>query len=177
MGVVSTDVKTINFDVDTFLMVSVWYHQAILEFTHTKVFRADTRWLAKALGISISEVNVAVQRLLRLGLLEMTRKDRWVDKSGDAQFQSQTLPEAGRRLIDKEIHELAIEAINSTPSDTRVSAQMIFAVDSKKLEKIKQLSDKFLDDVRALSLQDGKADDVYGASVSIFPVTTIKRGE
>ena len=47
------------------------YHFAILELTRLSEFRADSRWIARVLDISVDEVNVALQRLIRLDLLDM----------------------------------------------------------------------------------------------------------
>ena len=46
---------------------SFFLHQAILELTQVKGFQIDSRWIARRPGISVDEVNVALQRLLRLG--------------------------------------------------------------------------------------------------------------
>jgi transcriptional regulator with XRE-family HTH domain len=50
---------------------------ALLRVVGTPLFRADSRHLASVLGIRIDEVNVSLQRLLRLGALRMTAADRW----------------------------------------------------------------------------------------------------
>jgi transcriptional regulator with XRE-family HTH domain len=54
---------------------------AILELVRRSTFRPDSRWIASRLHITVDEVNVALQRLLRLDLLEMTSADRWTIKS------------------------------------------------------------------------------------------------
>jgi hypothetical protein len=74
-------------------------------------FKTNSRWIAKTLGIAVEDVNIALQRLMRLGLLEMAARDRWVDTSGDAEFQSATLTEVARNQMNQEIHERAIDAI------------------------------------------------------------------
>jgi transcriptional regulator with XRE-family HTH domain len=50
---------------------------ALLKVVGTDLFRADSRRLASVLGITIDEVNMSLQRLLRLGALRMTAADRW----------------------------------------------------------------------------------------------------
>ena len=50
---------------------------ALAQIVGTSLFRADSRWLATVLGIPIDEVNVSLQRLLRLGALRMAAADRW----------------------------------------------------------------------------------------------------
>ena len=61
-------------------MIADWYHYAILELTRLESFRADSSWVARVLGISTDEVNVALVRLCHLGLLAM-EGSRWVDRS------------------------------------------------------------------------------------------------
>jgi uncharacterized protein (TIGR02147 family) len=63
---------------DARLVMTEWRHRAILELTRQEYFRADTRWIAQMLGITADEVNVALQRLLRLGMLEMRSATEWV---------------------------------------------------------------------------------------------------
>jgi transcriptional regulator with XRE-family HTH domain len=46
---------------------------AILFLTRVPGFRPDSRWIARTLGLSVDDVNIALHRLLRLGRLEMTR--------------------------------------------------------------------------------------------------------
>lgn len=50
---------------------------ALLHVVGTRLFRADSRWLATILGIPIDEVNVSLQRLLRLRALNMTAAGQW----------------------------------------------------------------------------------------------------
>ena len=40
-------------------------------------FRPNARWLAIRLGISIDDINISLQRLLRTGAMVMTSRDSW----------------------------------------------------------------------------------------------------
>ena len=57
---------------------------ALLGAVGTPLFRADTRRLATILGITIDEVNVSLQRLLRFGALRMTAADAWEVTDGQS---------------------------------------------------------------------------------------------
>ena len=57
-----------------------WVAPALLELTHRPAFRADSRWIAQTLNVSIDRVNLSLQTLARLGLLEMRDRGRWLDK-------------------------------------------------------------------------------------------------
>ena len=59
---------------DTSAVISEWHHYAILELTRLQHFKPDSRWIARVLGIEADLVNLALSRLLRLGLLEMVAR-------------------------------------------------------------------------------------------------------
>jgi len=46
-------------------------HREILELARLAEFRADSSWLARVLGTTVDAVNIALSRLLRLGLLQL----------------------------------------------------------------------------------------------------------
>lgn len=48
---------------DTFRVIADWYHLAILEMTKVEGFDASPKAVAKSLGITPSEVNIALERL------------------------------------------------------------------------------------------------------------------
>lgn len=53
----------------------------LLALTRRDGFRADSRWIAGELRVSVDEANIALQRLLRLDLLEMVAVNQWIDTS------------------------------------------------------------------------------------------------
>jgi DNA-binding GntR family transcriptional regulator len=62
---------------DTLQLISDRAHYQIMELTRSGEFRPDSRWIARILDLSLDEVNVAITRLLRLGLLEMIDRRQW----------------------------------------------------------------------------------------------------
>jgi transcriptional regulator with XRE-family HTH domain len=56
---------------DRFRAIAEWHHLALLDLTLLADFRPDPAWMAKRLGIRVSEVRAAARRLERLGLLEL----------------------------------------------------------------------------------------------------------
>jgi uncharacterized protein (TIGR02147 family) len=169
------NIRGVRFDLDTFQTLSIWYHYAILELIQVEGFKTDSPWIAKTLGIAVEDVNIALQRLMRLGLLEMAGRDRWVDASGDAEFRSATLTEAARNQMNQEIHEQAIDAIRSVASEHRVHRQVVVALDSKRLPRLQALADEFVNELRTLATESDAKDDVYQVEISLFPVTTLSR--
>ena len=70
---------------DAALSLAEWHHPAILELTRLANFRPDARWIARVLDLSVDDVNVAVTRLARLGLLDMQSPATWVDRAGNTE--------------------------------------------------------------------------------------------
>jgi hypothetical protein len=56
-------------------------HLHILRLCRAREFRADCRWIAAQAGVGVDEVNMALSRLLRLGLLQ-ANAEGWSDSTG-----------------------------------------------------------------------------------------------
>lgn len=87
---------------DTLSLISNPHHFSILELVHLDEFEPDSRWIARVLDTSIDEVNVALSRLTRLGLLEMSSREQWIDRSdlssgGFGDFMKVTLERLAQR--------------------------------------------------------------------------------
>jgi uncharacterized protein (TIGR02147 family) len=95
---------------DAMHVVSDWRHYAILELTHLDTFRPDVRWIARMLEIEADDVNVAIQRLARLGMLEMSSPGRWTDTSADLVSERHAFPRVTLAKLLHQAHLLALEA-------------------------------------------------------------------
>jgi transcriptional regulator with XRE-family HTH domain len=110
--------------------ISEWHHHAILELIRLEDFRPDSRWIARVLDLSVDEVNMALQRLLRLGMLEMTSSTHWIDRSGESTGGSRAFAlEALSRMCER-IHRLT-QVIHNTKEKSNGKARHAMA-DSRK---------------------------------------------
>jgi transcriptional regulator with XRE-family HTH domain len=158
---------------ETLEAIREWYHVALLELTRLREFRTDSRWIARVLDISVDEVNVALQRLIRLDLLEMEATDRWVDKSGDA---STSLEQLAHTTIEARLTatgRLSSAACRHVPTAYRDHTSITMAIDSAALPRAFELVSRFRQQLVDL-LGGGDADDVYQIDIALFPVTTLK---
>jgi hypothetical protein len=57
-------------------------HFEIVRLVHLSGFRKDSRWIAQQTGASVDQVNIVLQRLLRLGLVSMQPGQAWHDLTG-----------------------------------------------------------------------------------------------
>src|SRR4051812_6095236 len=64
----------VDLEADRFSVIADWYHFAILSLTEVKNSQPEPRWIAQRLGIQVREAKAAMDRLLRLNLLERVGK-------------------------------------------------------------------------------------------------------
>ncbi len=159
---------------DTVSLIADWYHFAILELTRLDEFRADSRWIARVLDISVDEVNMALQRLIRLDLLEMSSTERWLDKSGDTSVGIDTVPAETVNRLHQQTKERSIAALHTVPITLREHSSITMAISSTALPRAFELAARFRQQLVEL-LQEGTVDDVYQIELAMFPVTSIKR--
>ena len=57
-------------------------HFEIMRLLHLSEFRKESRWIAQQTGATVDQVNIALQRLLRLGLIDMQPGEAWRDLTG-----------------------------------------------------------------------------------------------
>lgn len=161
---------------DAASLVSEWHHYAMLELVRLKSFRPDSRWVARVLGLTVDEVNVALQRLVRLGLLEM-RGERWVDRSGDT---TASLVEFGERAVERlfaQVSALAAAALREVPAGLREHSSTTLAVRSARVPEALERIARFRRELVAFLEEGGsERDDVYQIEIGFFPVTTIRKG-
>src|SRR5262249_41639681 len=62
---------------DHFQVISDWYHFAILELAVVNDFEPTSRWISKALGISVGEAQAAIDRLIRIGYVSVDSTGKW----------------------------------------------------------------------------------------------------
>lgn len=83
-------------------------HLEILRLCRADGFRADCRWIAEQIGSTADAVNVALQRLLRLGLIELAGNGAWHDRSGLD------------RLTGREFRRIALARVREKAAEDRV---------------------------------------------------------
>lgn len=154
--------------------ISDWYHYTILELSDLKQFSSDPSWIAKTIGITVSEAKIAVQKLESFGLLKRNKNGQLV-KSGSNTNISGTLDAKAKRSLQREVLEKAIRALDEVPISKRNQTSLTISVDSSKVHEVAELITQFRRSLAAL-LSDPTADkdSVYNFSFSFYPVAFLK---
>ncbi len=157
---------------DTAEVVAHDHHYAILELTRLAAFRPDTRWIARVLDLSPDEINVALQRLLRLGMLEM-RHDRWLDLTGDAAATVEDFTRLALQRFADRIQRSARSSDADRAAERSVFSSTTLAVNSAHLPAVRGFLSRTRDELLAILRRDASCDDVYQLEIAFFPVTRI----
>jgi uncharacterized protein (TIGR02147 family) len=158
---------------DAFIAISDWYHYAIMELIQTDSFNPDHRWIARALRISVSEVNVAIERLVRLKLIVESEDGTW-KLTGSHTNISGNLRDAAYRNLQKQILTQALEALEDVPIEMRDQSSMTMSIDSGRLALAIEMITKFRRELCVFLESGEKKDEVYQLSISLFPITDLK---
>ena len=160
-----------------FAVIADWYHVAILELTFAEGFDESPAWIAKKLGISPTEVKIALERLERLELLE--RVDGRLRKTNTylTNFRDGVTAPA-LKSFQRQILEKAITAIDLTPQEDKDITSMTMSIAPERLPEARQLIRRFRRELCAL-LETGPRRRVYNLGVSLYPVSdfTLKEEE
>lgn len=175
----STDLKeTLNFQqitLDTFAIISDWYHYAILELTYIDGFTTSPLWISKRLGISVSEAKIGVERLLRLKLLHKNKDNKWADASvnGELSHLTPSTSSDAARKFQCQLLELSKRSVQETPVSKRNHTSMTLSFDPEDLplaiERIAEFRRSF-----AREFRPQNAKEVYQLQISFFPLTKQK---
>ena len=90
-----------HWTAEAMAVVSGRVHWEIVRLSREPGFRADCRWIAEQASVSVDEVNLALTRMLRLGLID----GEWRDRTGLAPLTER----AFRKLALDRVREKAAE--------------------------------------------------------------------
>jgi uncharacterized protein (TIGR02147 family) len=159
-----------NLKNDQFCLIADWYHFAILSLTRTAGAKADPRWVARRLGISIVQAHKALLLMERLGILQTKPEFKQVGELLDVVSE---IPSEAIQKYHKQNLNLAAEKIEMVPLALRQFQSISIPTHPKHLAKLKVLIDEFLENASDIA-ESSASTEVYNLNVQLFPVTKIK---
>lgn len=154
---------------DRFKVISDWYHFAILELVNTDGFQGRGAWIARALGISTAEAQIAFERLQRLQLIRQEGPG-WVRTSKLLTNFAPGMTSASHKHMQRQILQMGLEAIDNTDAAEKDITGMTMAINVEKLPEARKLIAKFRRDLSAF-LEEGPQSRVYQLGVQLYPLS------
>jgi uncharacterized protein (TIGR02147 family) len=165
--------KKIQIQNDQYFLIADWHYYAILCLAETNNFKSDSGWIADRLKTSKSKVSDALERLLRVGLLNY-------DKNGNLKYQdveivtSEDVPNTSIKKRHAETLDAAKESLYTDDVLLRDMSSATIAIDLKKLPAAKKMIREFQDQLIAF-LESGEKTEVYEVSMQIFPRSNVQK--
>jgi uncharacterized protein (TIGR02147 family) len=128
---------------DVFRVISDWYCFTILSLAEIKGFKLEPHPIAKALGISLTEARLALERLERVGALKKVKGRLQVESTYF--ISSDEIPNEAVRHCHAQLLEKAKAALETQALAEREIGGITFAVDPKQLPELKIELKRFLD--------------------------------
>jgi DNA-binding MarR family transcriptional regulator len=157
-----------------FLFISDWLHFALLELLKTKSAESNPHWLALRLGIHVSEVTVALNRLEHYGYVQI-KNDRYKLLKPNNNWVNFERTSEARKTLQKNLLAKAQQAIHEVPLELRENGSLTLAIDKSLIPIVKKKMADFRKDIdRLVSRKSGShTDEVYQMCMAFFPLTKI----
>ena len=164
------DPHYLRMTADYFKMISEWHYFAILSLFKTVEFDSDPRWIASRLGLDVSVVERALERLERLKIVRR-HKDGRLTRSSVRYRTTDDVTNLSVRKAHFESLELARQSLESDPVDRRDFTSLTLAFPEKRLPEAKVMIRKFENEFDTV-FEEGseRRDQVYRLCVSLFPL-------
>lgn len=158
---------------DEFQALSEWYHFAILELAKTTDFKPDAHFIAKRLGLHVDETRSAIERLERLGFIEVTG-DQWRLCSPNNTWSNNQVTSEARRHLQKTLRELNLNALDHVPFSDRDDGSLTVAIAKNRMPEFKEKLKEIRRELDQFFSEGASLDEVYQLTISLFPLTKSK---
>lgn len=159
-----TDFESVG--VDSFRAISDWYHLAILELTLVEGFEDSATWIARELGITTIEARGAIDRLIRLELLE--RNAGKLRATGSHFVNPDGVPSDAVRKFHSQVIARALQSVDLQTAAERELSSLTLAIDESDLPQARGLIREFTRRFGALVGKGTRKTRVYNLSVQFF---------
>jgi uncharacterized protein (TIGR02147 family) len=169
---IDTDYRQIALD--SFYIISEWHHYGILQLMRTVEFKNDSSWIAKRLNIEVIDAQTALDRLKRVGIIEVqadgSLNDITMGKTTHlkSDFTNEQLKNFQIKALEKAIH-----SIKEVPLQMRDNTTMTMAINKKAMPFAKEEIKKFRRQLTKKLEAFGEPDEVYQLAISLSPLTKI----
>ena len=156
-----------SMDLDTFAVIAQWYHFAILSLLELPDARLEAEWIGRQLIISSQDAALAIDRLIRLGILAQPDDGRWKQTKKSFRLDPRSSTAATRRF-QLQLLNKAIESLQNDPLEKRDHTSTTFAMDPALLPYAKARIQKFRRELTSELEQLGTPSRVYNLTLQLF---------
>ncbi|MBK9294828.1 MAG: TIGR02147 family protein [Oligoflexia bacterium] len=165
-----------QMNLDMFSVIADWENYGILSLLEIPNSKFESQWIAKRLGITLFQAKAAMERLLRLGLIEKQKNKRYKQSGKPIKIDNKISTPITRKF-QKQVLEKAIASIENDPAEMRDITSITFAMNPEDISwaqlKIREFRRHLCEELE----KKGKPKEVYNLSVQLYPLTKKIDGE
>lgn len=169
------DEARMQLNVDQFTLISKSVHFEILCLLETKGSHQHPLWMAGRLQRTVREIEDALGRLHRLGMIRRDARGKWVLTGEVYQSPDGVIPVASIRQSHFETNEQARRALELNEAHERDFVTETMAIDPAMLPVARKLVRECQSKISQL-FAAGEKREVYKLSVQLFPLTQLPKG-
>ena len=172
--------SALELDSDRFRFLSDWPCLAILSLSELPGFSADSKWIARKLGINKTLAASSLKRLANLGILTGRGKNWKIN--AERLVVPGGVPSAAIKEYHRQILGKALDALEFQRPDERTFQSIGLALDPAHFKRVEKEVSDFLDRITLRYGTESKKrrpEDVYQLEVGFFRLSaarTLKKG-
>lgn len=164
-----------ELSIDCFNAMKEWYHYGITQLLYIESFKEDSKWIAKMLSITELEAKMAIERLLRLEILDRDENGK-LYRTATHLSTTTDIASAGIRHFQKQILEKSIESLEKDDVLERDITSITIAINEDRLAEAKLEIKKFRMKMSEF-LSTGEKTRVYNLGVHLIPLSKSAIGD
>lgn len=161
-------------ELDTYKILADWIHYAILELTFVSDFNSNCKWIAEKIGRSVDDVEIAVERLMKLKLLSL-ENGKYVKTNTRITTKDKSKTTKPLMRLQKDLLGIALKAIDEVDYEKRASVSMTMAINPKNIDKAKSAFVEFSEKMCDL-LEEGEQTEIYNLIINLSPILFEEKG-
>jgi len=157
---------------EQFTVIADWYHFAIMDLVTTKDFKSDPKWIAKRLSLRPLEVEMAIERLIKVGILK--KVGNHLKKALNKVEFPTKLSLTAVREHHRQMMERAKEQLTKTDQksfESRMISSMTFAADMSRIEEARKRVMDFQQELANFLSAGDECSEVLQLNIQLFPHT------
>ena len=164
-----------ELSIDCFNAMKEWYHYGIIQLLYLEAFKDDPKWIAKMLSITELEAKLAVERLIRLEILDRDSDGRPY-RTATHLSTTTDIASSGIRHFQKQILEKAISSLESDDVSERDITSITIAINEDQIPEAKVEIKKFRLKMSEF-LATGEKTRVYNLGIHLIPLSKSISGD
>ena len=167
----AVNINSLNLTADAFAVIGEWYHYGLLQMFGLKNFICEPQVIAKKLGVTPTEVQTALFRLERLGMIEVCEQKKYKLITDQVTTVNNDFTNAAFKKFQRQLLEMALNALDDVPFERRDQTAMTFRFNPSRMQEAREKIKKFRRDFCAEFETDPECTEVYTLSTSFFPMS------